>query len=372
MKKLAIIFAFMFLLFRVFAQSNSDANDYFPSPDDEIIRNEILQKMKTSLKSGSIVAEVPAGILYFRVKFHIISNTDGIGGVNPDVFPKVLNMLNQAYKPANIQFVSCASVDYIKNDTYYFTDNNVFTINWTTIRNTFNDNNAINLYFLETLSNRGAMYPGNYELYLGLIRNDNALISVPHEVGHFFGLQHTFDERTEIINGEKIIIRENVARSGVNCNCETEGDHFCDTEADVVDDIIKPMAQWQLISPEYTFSGMYYDKFGGKYNPDVKNIMSYYLIEDWFSDGTLISHFSHQQCVYMREYANRTWAANLTTVPIADKTYSANTTLSPTNAEPVILRNIMVNSPAILTVNACETFIEGTLQINNGSTLEIK
>lgn len=370
MKKLAIIFAFMFLLFRVFAQSNSDANDYFPSPDDEIIRNEILQKMKTSLKSGSIVAEVPAGILYFRVKFHIISNTDGIGGVNPDVFPKVLNMLNQAYKPANIQFVSCASVDYIKNDTYFNSDVNV---NWSEFKKTVNDNSALNLYFFEKCSHRGWMYYGASTMNLGAMRNDNALIVVPHEVGHFFGLNHTFLESEEIINGNTIIVRENVARSGVHCNCETEGYGFCDTEAEVYESLIAPLHLWDLYNgPEYTFLGNYYDAYGDKYNPDVKNLMSYYFVEDRLNDGTLISHFSHQQCVYMREYANRTWAANLTTVPIADKTYSANTTLSPTNAEPVILRNIMVNSPAILTVNACETFIEGTLQINNGSTLEIK
>lgn len=53
--------------------------------------------------------------------------------------------------------------------------------------------------------------------------------TLSHEMGHDFGLYHTFQGRDD---GSGTIIRENVARSG-NCkNCDTEGDLLCDTKAD--------------------------------------------------------------------------------------------------------------------------------------------
>lgn len=100
--------------------------------------------------------------------------------------------------------------------------------------------------------------------------------------------------------------------------------------------------------------------------------MSYYFIEDWFRDGTLISHFSPQQYFVIRKYAQQTWTTSRKTTPVTDKTYSTNTSLSATKVEPVILRNITINRPATLTVTACEMLIEDVLQINNGSTLEMK
>lgn len=52
--------------------------------------------------------------------------------------------------------------------------------------------------------------------------------TLAHEMGHCFGLYHTFQARTD--NGSTL--RENVARSGTCKNCITEGDLLCDTDAD--------------------------------------------------------------------------------------------------------------------------------------------
>ena len=41
--------------------------------------------------------------------------------------------------------------------------------------------------------------------------------TLPHEVGHFYGLPHTHDQGNELVNGS---------------NCATAGDNFCDTPAD--------------------------------------------------------------------------------------------------------------------------------------------
>lgn len=373
MRKIALILACMFSFGIVYAQTFSDANDYYPSPGDEIIRNEILQTMKTNLKSGSVVAEVPAGILYFRVKFHVVTKLDGSGGLDIAILPEVMSMLNQAFRPANIQFVSCLDVNYIRNDTIYILPSGkqkpgAIESREKKLWNEYDVADAINIFFYSDNSHRGISWGSIIS-----IQNSNALVAVPHEMGHSFNLGHTFQERKKFINGDTIIVRENVARSGEHCNCETEGDKFCDTEAEVYDSLIAPLHLWDLFSsPEFTFSGTYYDIYGDKYKPDVKNLMSYYFVEDRINNGTLISHFSHQQNVFMRIYADKSWSANLKTTPIADKIYSTNTTLSAATTEPVILQNITINSPATLTVDACETLIEGTLLINTGSTLKIQ
>jgi hypothetical protein len=53
--------------------------------------------------------------------------------------------------------------------------------------------------------------------------------TLAHEMGHCFGLYHTFQARTTAGGST---IRENVARSGGCKNCEDEGDILCDTDAD--------------------------------------------------------------------------------------------------------------------------------------------
>jgi hypothetical protein len=90
---------------------------------------------------------------------------------------------------------------------------------------------------------------------------DNLL---PHEVGHYFNLLHTFETsggNRELVNGS---------------NCSVAGDLICDTPADPYD-ATKP----GTLNSGCTYTGTVTDANGELYRPDMTNIMSY-----WHSSGT--------------------------------------------------------------------------------------
>jgi hypothetical protein len=279
MKKILIVLAFLSSTLSMLPQQNFDENDYIASDNEYLAQNSILQKMRSRLKSGAAVET-----RYFRLKFHIISKSDGSEGLDINLLPKVVKMLNEAFAPAKIQFVNCTSINYIKSDRYFMSDTYADRDN---LWRKQNDTMAINLYFLKNNSHRGWMNFGRNDNY-GAIKNDNALIVAPHEMGHFFGLYHTFETHDTIIGTDTIPILENVARSGADCNCSTAGDKFCDTPAD---------------PGGYSNGWCYFtgvnirDSKGALYAPDPKNIMSYFFCEDKTNDGqlgtpgTLLSHF---------------------------------------------------------------------------------
>ncbi len=91
------------------------------------------------------------------------------------------------------------------------------------------------------------------------------LSTLSHEVGHCFGLYHTFQRWRR--NGTTF--RENVARSGSCKNCETEGDLLCDTQADLEND--DPM----MIDQNCNYTGNAIDSCSTNYIMEPLNIMAY-------------------------------------------------------------------------------------------------
>lgn len=80
-----------------------------------------------------------------------------------------------------------------------------------------------------------------------------------HEMGHCFGLYHTFETFGNTKN-------ENVARNGDCKNCTTHGDVLCDTPADYNGPV----------NSACVFTGTAVDACGALYTPLTSNIMSYY------------------------------------------------------------------------------------------------
>ena len=80
---------------------------------------------------------------------------------------------------------------------------------------------------------------------------------IGHELGHYFGLPHTFAVGDELADGS---------------NCATAGDRFCDTPADPYVDGTEAKSYLTGCS----FSDRRKDTNGDYYNPLVSNIMSYY------------------------------------------------------------------------------------------------
>ena len=103
-----------------------------------------------------------------------------------------------------------------------------------------------------------------------------------HELGHCFGLYHTF---------ETAYGQERVVRSGNCTNCTTVGDLLCDTEADV-----KEVTSSLLQNCVYT--GTLKDSCNTTYKLTPKNLMSYHYSE------TCLDHFTAQQGERARYFLN--------------------------------------------------------------------
>lgn len=174
-----------------------------------------------------------------------------------------INILNKYFKPICLQFMNC-STKFIPEHEYNEWDRDNHENKMTGNYNYFTEK-TINIYLVENMivpPKSGYAYgPGGKDL---IVMKKSAFtgMTAVHEMGHFFGLPHTFAEIStnsedgpslELVNGT---------------NCQTRGDGFCDTEAD-------PYAVGSGPSP----CGFVYgpkDANGQYYVPPVDNIMSYW------------------------------------------------------------------------------------------------
>jgi hypothetical protein len=141
--------------------------------------------------------------------------------------------------------------------------------------------NVINLYFVSEINPPGAGPCGYAPLGSAVEPSDNnrrdAIFLqkdcfgsgvLAHELGHYFGLYHTFETATFGVE------------SADGTNCKTTGDLICDTQADPNG---SNDAQCHLNPQQIdTISGLYYE-------PPVCNIMSYYnpTCDQFFTRGQL-------------------------------------------------------------------------------------
>ncbi len=173
---------------------------------------------------------------------------------------------NQMFAPICLSFSICG-VDTVENYKYeaLYPEPEIGEL-----ATLFNQDRRINLYIVQDtlkapgvggLCAGGVGSRSNANIYL------LSLGSLTHELGHFFGLSHTFEGNgTENVDGS---------------NCETEGDRICDTPADpfVPGD---PMTDY---IEDCVFISLKKDANGEYYQPHVGNIMSYYPCSCGFTRG---------------------------------------------------------------------------------------
>ncbi len=243
------------------------------SQESILEREKILFKLKQQFVKNFQTANHT--IQYIPIKAHILTRSNGTGGLSLADLNKALNQANTYFinVGSGIQFYFCGSVNYINSDTFF-----EFNTNNETSLCAVNDvNNAINVYFPNSIL-FGSLEVSGYAYMPStlsvtnrvFVRISNATDSrtLPHELGHYFNLLHTFQNSTST----NLTEREYVTRDPLQgANCSTTGDLLCDTPAD-------PFGRDSLSLFGCSFQGIARDPQGNLYNPSLSNIMSYYPI----------------------------------------------------------------------------------------------
>jgi len=202
-------------------------------------------------------AKISDGLIQIPVKIHIINRSDGTGGIDSTEVLSALNITNDWYFNANMEFYAYESVNFINDDDLFDLERSeegkVAVPNDVT--------NVINIYFSNTLNASGnalcgyASFPGGTDRIFmanGCTPNGTTLA---HELGHYFGLYHPHEVAfgAELVDGS---------------NCTGAGDKLCSTPAD-------PNLSGKVNSSTCSYTGDSKDANGDFYNPMVSNLMAY-------------------------------------------------------------------------------------------------
>ncbi len=190
----------------------------------------------------------------FSIVAHIVKDSLGIPGYTKADILKDVDSLNKNFAPICVSFEVC-EFQYIDNFEYLTVDS---AKEWKEMQVLYNLKDRINIYYVKTII---APAGTGFSTQSGITDFNNGGIVIgtkgervlSHEMGHYFGLYHTFETKfgNELVNGS---------------NCATTGDKICDTPAD-------PNG---TIDGSCNFTSMQQDANGKYYSPMVNNIMSYY------------------------------------------------------------------------------------------------
>lgn len=276
--------------------------------EDQLQFRPRLRENKLALENGNSVQDREA-IQYVPIHYHLVGDASGNGKVKEAGILDQLCDLNEAYAPMDIRFFLSPHPVYglfnrsINNDNVYTNQNNSFLMN--TRRHT----KAINVYVVET-PNSNSNNPGIVLAYYS--PNNDWIVqrktqtkgghngTLPHEVGHFFSLMHTFfgyesnpfgsddtgwpiapvtspgGQPTERVNGS---------------NCSTAADEICDTPPDYNFGLEQGTCN--------VYTGGAKDPLGELVDPMEINFMSY------FPDcGTKYVFTANQQSIILQDLAS--------------------------------------------------------------------
>ncbi|MEO6758424.1 MAG: zinc-dependent metalloprotease [Saprospiraceae bacterium] len=292
--------------------------------EDQLASRPRLRENLAAIESGAFVQD--RTIQYVPIFFHLVGDVNGNGKHKERLVLDQLCKLNAAYAAMDIRFYlnphpTQGLFDYsINNDAVYTTQTNF------TLMQNRRHPNALNVYVVNAAES-GNNQPGTTLAYYSSQRdwivsrkdqiNGNANNgTLPHEIGHFFSLNHTFFGYESNSFGPNDVtwpIAPVFAPNGGGVtterqngsNCSTAADEICDTPPDY------NFGFEQGNCDAYTGGGK--DPLGTLVDPMENNFMSY------FSNCANYAFTNQQQAAILadRNSASRNYLDN-TFVPASD------------------------------------------------------
>ena len=257
-------------------QTPRDSPPVCVTPDlTDAQRRDFSSRAALALRKKAVTNANPAAITYVPIRPHIFRRSNGTGGLTLTKLNNIMAITNSYYltNGSGIQFYFCGIMpDYIDNDNL----SNSFPA--------FDESgvagrdapDAMNQYYVNQFSQSGlggyAYFPADaIKSTRSFILNENneadlANRLLPHELGHNFGLYHTFGN---LSSGTTELVTR-----GAGANCSTNGDEVCDTPADPY---YLPGASTTQINGCETYNGTAKDAQNDPFTPSISNIMSYYF-----------------------------------------------------------------------------------------------
>lgn len=199
----------------------------------------------------------------FSIVVHIAKDSFGAPNITEAEISAKIEAIEPFFEDICVTFEIC-EFRYIDNFQYDDLDAGS-PFNWNQLQIDHHVNSHINMFFVASISGGEsfATQGGITQLNSGglVIKKSDGSGAIVHEMGHYFGLYHTFE-------GSQSATPELVDGS----NCATTGDLICDTPADPY--YSTPFIVWVDNNNEFIYMGQ--DANGDYYIPHVENIMSYY------------------------------------------------------------------------------------------------
>lgn len=213
-----------------------------------------------NLSVSQTTSRLPCIDKTFSIVAHVVYDSLGETTYLEADILKDIDSLNKNFAPICVSFEIC-EFNYIDNFIYEEINNKPGANNdeWDEVQVLYNVKNRINIYYTQRIET-----PSGAEGYAGLGKIADTTSSgivvkstgektLSHEMGHYFGLYHTFHTAfgNELVDGS---------------NCATAGDLLCDTPAD-------PNT---TSGGNCVFATTEKDSNGQYYSPYTNNIMSYF------------------------------------------------------------------------------------------------